>query len=109
MVFGKQRRPEIHLFGARFKEQHGDIKGARVAYEVLRNDVAVGLLEAIMKHANFEQRQVSNVIIVHFLTSIPHLRLKTKQILKGYILIVGYENKFALGLLEGHFLRNIRY
>lgn len=73
----KQRRPEIHLFGARFKEQHGDVKGARVAYEVLRNDLAVGLLEAIVKHANFEQRQVLNLIIVQFLISILHLKTET--------------------------------
>lgn len=72
----KQRRPEIHLFGARFKEQYGDVKGARVSYEVLRNDLAVGLLEAIVKHANFEQRQVSNVFIVHFLISNLHLKIK---------------------------------
>ncbi|KAJ7296353.1 hypothetical protein O6H91_Y128900 [Diphasiastrum complanatum] len=56
LVFVK-RRPEIHLFGARFKEQQGDINGARSEYELLSSEVAPGLLEAIVKHANFEKRQ----------------------------------------------------
>ncbi|XP_024363891.1 pre-mRNA-processing factor 39-1 isoform X2 [Physcomitrium patens] len=52
-----KRRPEIHLFAARYREQQGDVKGARASYEVLRNDLGLGLLEAIIKHANFEKRQ----------------------------------------------------
>jgi hypothetical protein len=62
-VFGlccawKQRRPEVHLFAARFREQEGDVKGARSAYEVLSSELAPGLLGATVKHANFEHRQV---------------------------------------------------
>ncbi|BBN13071.1 pre-mRNA-processing factor 39 [Marchantia polymorpha subsp. ruderalis] len=52
-----KRRPEIHLFAARFKEFQGDIKGARAEYELLSSDLAPGLLEAVIKHANFEHRQ----------------------------------------------------
>lgn len=52
-----QRRPEIHLFAARFKESRGDIKGSGAEYELLDSELAPGLLEAIIKHANFEHRQ----------------------------------------------------
>ncbi|XP_034891480.1 pre-mRNA-processing factor 39-1 isoform X2 [Populus alba] len=54
-VFVK-RQPEIHLFAARFKEQNGDIPGARAAYQVVHAEIAPGLLEAITKHANMEHR-----------------------------------------------------
>ncbi|KAL0287016.1 UNVERIFIED_CONTAM: Pre-processing factor 39 [Sesamum angustifolium] len=54
-VFVK-RQPEIHLFAARFKEQHGDISGARAAYQLVHTGVSPGLLEAIIKHANMENR-----------------------------------------------------
>jgi pre-mRNA-processing factor 39 len=56
IIFVK-RRPEIHIFAARYREEQGDLKGARASYEVLRNDLEPGLLEAIVKHANFEKRQ----------------------------------------------------
>jgi hypothetical protein len=55
-----QRRPEIHLFAARFRELQGDADGARVAFEVLRNELVPGLLEVFVKKANFEHRQVAN-------------------------------------------------
>ncbi|KAG6434560.1 hypothetical protein SASPL_106198 [Salvia splendens] len=55
LVFVK-RQPEIHLFAARFKEQHGDISGARAAYQHVHTGIAPGLLEAIIKHANMENR-----------------------------------------------------
>lgn len=54
-VFVK-RQPEIHLFAARFKEQHGDISGARAAYQLVHTGISPGLLEAIIKHANMENR-----------------------------------------------------
>ena len=54
-----QRRPEIHLFAARFREKHGDADGARVAFEILRNELVPGLLEVFVKQANFEHRQVA--------------------------------------------------
>ncbi|XP_051118634.1 pre-mRNA-processing factor 39-1-like isoform X2 [Andrographis paniculata] len=54
-VFVK-RHPEIHLFAARFKEQHGDISGARAAYQHIYSEISPGLLEAIIKHANMEHR-----------------------------------------------------
>lgn len=63
-----KRRPEIHIFAARYREQQGDVKGARASYEVLRNDLEPGLLEAIIKHANFERRQVGLPIICHGLS-----------------------------------------
>lgn len=53
-----QRQPEIHLFAARFKEQHGDISGARAAYQHVHTGISPGLLEAIIKHANMEHRLV---------------------------------------------------
>ncbi|OMO65000.1 RNA-processing protein, HAT helix [Corchorus capsularis] len=54
-VFVK-RQPEIHLFAARFKEQNGDIAGARAAYQLVHSEISPGLLEAIIKHANMESR-----------------------------------------------------
>ncbi|XP_050208121.1 pre-mRNA-processing factor 39-1 isoform X2 [Mercurialis annua] len=54
-VFVK-RQPEIHLFAARFREQNGDIPGARAAYQLLHTETAPGLLEAVVKHANMEYR-----------------------------------------------------
>lgn len=58
-----QRRPEIHIFAARYRDELGDVKGARASYEILRNDLEPGLLEAIVKHANFEKRQVTLLTI----------------------------------------------
>ncbi|KAL4351329.1 hypothetical protein GQ457_06G028590 [Hibiscus cannabinus] len=54
-VFVK-RQPEIHLFAARFKEQNGDIPGARAAYQLVHSEISPGFLEAIIKHANLERR-----------------------------------------------------
>ncbi|XP_011024481.1 PREDICTED: pre-mRNA-processing factor 39-like isoform X2 [Populus euphratica] len=54
-VFVK-RQPEIHIFAARLKEQNGDLSGARAAYQVVHAEIAPGLLEAIIKHANMEHR-----------------------------------------------------
>ncbi|XP_010262449.1 PREDICTED: pre-mRNA-processing factor 39-like isoform X2 [Nelumbo nucifera] len=54
-VFVK-RQPEIHLFAARFKEQNGDIPGARAAYQLVHSGISPGLLEAVIKHANMEHR-----------------------------------------------------
>lgn len=53
-----QRQPEIHLFAARFREQHGDISGARAAYQLVHTEISPGLLEAIVRHANMEHRLV---------------------------------------------------
>ncbi|CAN1270163.1 Pre-mRNA-processing factor 39-1 [Linum perenne] len=54
-VFVK-RQPDIHLFAARFREQNADIPGARAAYQRVHAEIAPGLLEAIIKHANMEHR-----------------------------------------------------
>ncbi|XP_043722636.1 pre-mRNA-processing factor 39-like isoform X2 [Telopea speciosissima] len=54
-VFVK-RQPEIHLFAARFKEQTGDVAGARAAYQLVHSGISPGLLEAVIKHANMENR-----------------------------------------------------
>ncbi|KAL3517738.1 hypothetical protein ACH5RR_020327 [Cinchona calisaya] len=54
-VFVK-RLPEIHLFAARFREQHADIAGARAAYQLVHTEISPGLLEAIVKHSNMEHR-----------------------------------------------------
>nr|POE76442.1 pre-mrna-processing factor 39 [Quercus suber] len=54
-VFVK-RQAEIHLFAARFKEQNGDIPGARGAYQLVHTEISPGLLEAIIRHANMERR-----------------------------------------------------
>ncbi|KAG0613938.1 hypothetical protein M758_6G139200 [Ceratodon purpureus] len=63
VIFVK-RRPEIHLFAARYREQLGDVKGARASYEVLRGELEPGLLEVIIKHANFEKRQGNEEVAV---------------------------------------------
>ncbi|KAM7274143.1 hypothetical protein ACFE04_028807 [Oxalis oulophora] len=49
------RQPEIHLFVTRFREQNGDVPGARVAYQLVHSKVSPGFLEAIIKHANMER------------------------------------------------------
>ncbi|GAB2281828.1 hypothetical protein Dimus_016392 [Dionaea muscipula] len=54
-VFVK-RQPEIHLFAAHFKEYHSDIGGAQAAYQLVHTEIAPGLLEAIIDHANMEKR-----------------------------------------------------
>ncbi|KAL6505253.1 hypothetical protein OROGR_025070 [Orobanche gracilis] len=54
-VFVK-RQPEIHLFAARFKEQHDDVSGARASYQLVHTGISPGLLEATIKHANLESR-----------------------------------------------------
>ncbi|XP_047317553.1 pre-mRNA-processing factor 39-2-like isoform X2 [Impatiens glandulifera] len=54
-VFVKTQ-PEIHLFAARFKENSGDIEGARAAYQLLHTEISPGLIEATIKHANMEHR-----------------------------------------------------
>ena len=58
-----QRRPEIHLFAARYREQLGDIEGASSSYRVLRNDLEPGLLEAVIKQVNFEKRQYNSMAV----------------------------------------------
>ncbi|CAN6460459.1 unnamed protein product [Victoria cruziana] len=54
-VFVK-RQPEIHLFAAKFKEHNGDITGARAEYRLIHSEIAPGLVEAVVKHANMEYR-----------------------------------------------------
>ncbi|KAK1364204.1 hypothetical protein POM88_039765 [Heracleum sosnowskyi] len=51
-----ERRPEIHLFAAQSREHSGDIPGTRAAYQLVHAEIAPGLLEAIVKHANMEHR-----------------------------------------------------
>lgn len=66
--FYKQKQPEIHLFAARFKEQTGDLEGARAEYQLLYSDISPGLLEAIVRHANMEYRLVLlfNNLSIHY-------------------------------------------
>ncbi|MQL81326.1 hypothetical protein Taro_013792, partial [Colocasia esculenta] len=54
-VFVK-KQPEIHLFAARFKENNGDVLGARAEYQLLHSEISPGFLEAIVRHANMEYR-----------------------------------------------------
>ncbi|KAG1361886.1 pre-mRNA-processing factor 39 [Cocos nucifera] len=54
-VFVK-KQPEIHLFAARFKELTTDVTEARTEYQLLYSEISPGLLEAIVKHANMENR-----------------------------------------------------
>ncbi|CAA7390579.1 unnamed protein product [Spirodela intermedia] len=54
-VFVK-KRPEIHLFAARFKENNADVSGARAEFQLLHSEISPGFLEAIVKHANMEHR-----------------------------------------------------
>lgn len=55
-VFVK-KRPEIHIFAARFKENNQDIPGARAEFQLLHTEISPGYLEAVVKHANMEYRQ----------------------------------------------------
>eukprot|EP00252_Welwitschia_mirabilis_P000384 TRINITY_DN103_c0_g1_i5.p1 TRINITY_DN103_c0_g1~~TRINITY_DN103_c0_g1_i5.p1 ORF type:complete len:582 (+),score=146.49 TRINITY_DN103_c0_g1_i5:415-2160(+) len=52
-----KRQPDIHLFAARFHELMGDIAAARAEYQLITTELAPGLLDAIMRYANFEHRQ----------------------------------------------------
>ncbi|XP_078427792.1 tetratricopeptide repeat (TPR)-like superfamily protein isoform X2 [Wolffia australiana] len=54
-VFVK-KRPEIHIFAARFKENHDDVAGARAEFQLLHSEISPGYLEAVVKHANMEYR-----------------------------------------------------
>ena len=53
-------RPECYLFKARFEESCGETQGARECYEKLLNEVAPGLLQGIVAHANMERRASSS-------------------------------------------------
>lgn len=61
IIANSQRQPEIHLFAARFKEQSGDIAGARESYQLVHTEISPGLLEAVIKHANMEYRLVKSL------------------------------------------------
>ncbi|GBG85973.1 hypothetical protein CBR_g40786 [Chara braunii] len=52
-----KRRPEVHLYAARYYEKHENTAAARKHYELLCTELAVGLLEAVLKYANLERRQ----------------------------------------------------
>ena len=52
----EQRRPEIFLFAAKYGEEQGDLEGAKYNFSVAHH-LGPGLLEATIKHANFERRQ----------------------------------------------------
>src|SRR4051812_20485929 len=57
--FFEQQKPEIHLFGAKFKERHKDMGGARAAYAFLRDELPQHyLLEVVLQNANMEWRAV---------------------------------------------------
>eukprot|EP00897_Mesotaenium_endlicherianum_P007624 jgi/Mesen1/6890/ME000353S05909 len=51
-----KHRPEIFVFSAKYKEQQQDIEGARADYKTAIS-LAPGLVEAIIRQANFERRQ----------------------------------------------------
>lgn len=51
-------QPEMQLLAARFHERHRDIVAARVAYQVLLERLAPGLVGGVLACANFERRQV---------------------------------------------------
>ena len=66
-----QKRPEIHIFAARFKENNQDIPGARAEFQLLHTEISPGYLEAVVKHANMEYRQVKlyelcTIIHIHY-------------------------------------------
>jgi pre-mRNA-processing factor 39 len=61
LVFCKQR-PEIHLFAARYHERHGRVDQARERYTHVVAELAPRLIQAVVAAANFERRQVSNVM-----------------------------------------------
>jgi pre-mRNA-processing factor 39 len=52
-----KRKPEIHIFAARFEEAQGNTEAALASFELLQKDIAPSLLEGIFKHANFLNRQ----------------------------------------------------
>ena len=56
-VFCK-RRPEMHIFAARYDERHGRVDAARTRFKLVVTTLAPRLLEAVTAAANFERRQV---------------------------------------------------
>lgn len=55
-----QKVPDIHLFNSRFKEQIGDLSGARSAFLQLDadSDLDSNFVENIILKANMEKRMV---------------------------------------------------
>lgn len=58
MFLWKQGLPGIHLFCARFKEQIGDIFGARAAFLQCGSDLESDFIENVARKANMEKRLV---------------------------------------------------
>ncbi len=56
-----QRRPEIHLFAARYKENQADFDGVRQSLNIACQ-VSPELVEPIVRLANFERRQVEKTL-----------------------------------------------
>jgi pre-mRNA-processing factor 39 len=54
-----KRKPECHLWKARFDERRGEIEACRSGYQHLLKDVAPNLLQGIVAYANLERRQGS--------------------------------------------------
>ncbi|KAE8675132.1 Tetratricopeptide repeat (TPR)-like superfamily protein isoform 3 [Hibiscus syriacus] len=71
-VFVK-RQPEIHLFTARFKEQNGDIVGARAAYQLVHSEISPEKAREILIGA-IDQVQLSKPFLealIYFETILP--------------------------------------
>lgn len=58
MFLWKQNVPDIHLFCARFKEQIGDVFGARAAFLRCGSDLEPDFIENVTRKANMEKRLV---------------------------------------------------
>lgn len=58
MFLWKQSVPDIHLFCARFKEQIGDVFGARAAFLLCGSDLEPDFIENVTRKANMEKRLV---------------------------------------------------
>lgn len=51
-----KRRPEMHLFSARFEERHGNIEACRAIYKYVLGELAPRLVQVVTAAANFERR-----------------------------------------------------
>jgi hypothetical protein len=65
LICSLQRVPVIHLFNSRFKEQIGDVFGARASFLKCEAESDSNFVENAKMKANMEKRLVCNPLFYH--------------------------------------------
>jgi hypothetical protein len=60
-----QRVPVVHLFNSRFKEQIGDVCGARATFLQCEAESSSNFVENVKMKANMEKRMVCSPLFYH--------------------------------------------